>query len=234
MTVPSWPELIMLMYFGESEEHPFVGVLEVDRWYREPVVGEPLPDTVRVYTKGARYRVETLDGHVLFIRGTDRTWRFFPGSTSPVLRLLGEREDGVLRELGERPGFGSYQHAIERPPLTSWHVDESAERVAPLGATYLGRDAWEVELPPRPNRASGAQLTIDATTGQQLRCGSDHRDDFRWTELREAPELDDALFTWEGPVVGHDDIDIDFEIPPELLVGEDDLPAPEIDDRDDE
>jgi hypothetical protein len=30
MTPPSWPELIILMCFGETEEMPFTGVVEVD------------------------------------------------------------------------------------------------------------------------------------------------------------------------------------------------------------
>jgi hypothetical protein len=192
MTTPSWSELMILMFFGEAEETPFSGVLEVDGWYSGNEQHQTLPDTVRVHKSGRRYRVETLRGDVLFIRGTDRAWRF-PRSADRPIMMRDTDDDHDF-------GFGSYAVAVERPRLSVWRdQDLAAPAKPPVAARYLGRDAWDVEITFSSTTRAAAQLTIDATNGMLLRWGSDlFGDDFRWNQLREAPDLDEALFTWDG------------------------------------
>jgi hypothetical protein len=199
MTPPTWPELIVLMCFGESEEQPFTGVVTVD----DPIAGDdgdgpdgdpPLPTTVRVHKKGARYRVETLDGDVLHIRGTDRSFVFRPGSQTPA--MTDWSDDDAF-------GSGTYGQAVARPRPTSWRGDDFTTPTGPpTRTTFLGRDAWHVELAPPPHKPAPVQLVVDAVTGMQLRWGSDRFGDvFRWISLETGVELDDSLFEWDGPFV---------------------------------
>lgn len=187
--VPTWPELIILMCFGESEEQPFTGIVEVDDRYDE-VWDEPLPRTVRVHKSGARYRVETLDGEPLYIQGSDRGWRFGNGNDTP----------GLVVEDDEKSA-GTYNYAVERPNPTRWRGNDFTTPTGPATpTTYLGRDAYAVELAPPPHKPAPTTLLIDAATGMQLRWGSDEFGDvFRWTEIDDGVELADDLFTWDGP-----------------------------------
>ena len=186
--VPSWPELIILMCFGESEEPPFTGVVEVDDRYDDE--DEALPRTVRVHKSGARYRVETLDGELIYIQGTDRGWSFHPGSDTPGLITIDDEYTG-----------GSYDYAIARPNPTRWRGNDFTTPTGPaVATTYLGRAAWQLEIAPPPHKPVPITLVIDAATGMQLRWGSDEFGDvFRWTDIDHDVELADGLFTWDGP-----------------------------------
>lgn len=191
MSVPTWPELIGLMASGELRDTPFSGCLEVDGWYAGEHRVETLPSTVRVFVLGGRYRVETLAGEVLFIRGADRSWRFSRSSDLPILMLPDNTPDD---------DFGSYAAAIERPCPDSW-CDRSLDGiVGPATASvYLERDAWDVEVRASTTSLATAHLTIDAATGMVLRWGSElFGDDFRWTRLQDMTDAPDALFTWDG------------------------------------
>lgn len=187
---PTWPELIILMCFGESEEQPFTGIVEVDDRY-EDGEDEPLPRTVRVHKSGPRYRVETLGGELLFIKGADREWRFSPGAEMPVM---------IMQEDDEGFGFGSYGHAIQRPSPTHWRGDDFTTPTGPARhATYLGRDAWEVELAPPPHKPAPISLALDAATGMPMRWHSERFGDvFRWTEIEHGVAHADDLFEWTG------------------------------------
>ena len=188
--VPSWPELIILMCFGESEEQPFTGIVEVDDRYADDEE-DSLPRTVRVHKSGARYRVETLAGELLYIKGADRSWRFTPGRDVPTL---------VLHEDDDEYEGGSYGYAIERPSPTRWRGDDFTTPTGPLTRTmYLGRAAWEIEIAPPPHKPAPIVLTVDANSGMQLRWHSGRFGDvFRWTEIREVASHPDAMFEWEG------------------------------------
>lgn len=188
--VPTWPELIILMCFGESEELPFSGIVEVDDRYADGE-DEPLPQTVRVHKSGARYRVETLEGELLFIKGSEREWRFSPGAEMPVM---------ITQEDDEGFEFGSYAYAIVRPNPTNWRGDDFTTPTGPARhTTYLGRDAWEIELAPPPHKPAPILLTIDALTGMQMRWHSERFGDvFRWTEIEHDVVHGDELFDWTG------------------------------------
>ncbi len=186
--IPTWPELIILMCFGESEEEPFTGILEVDDRYDDED-GSPRR-TLRVHKSGARYRVETLDGDLLYIRAADRGWRFRPGSDTAGLVIDDDEYSG-----------GSYDYAIARPNPTRWRGNDFTTPTGPAArTTYLGREAWQVEIAPPPHKPAPATLVIDAATGQQLRWGNEEFGDvFRWTAIDYGVELADELFTWDGP-----------------------------------
>jgi hypothetical protein len=199
MTSPSWPELIILMCFGETEEMPFTGVVEVD----EALVGDGgddwedehaalLPTTVRVHKDGSRYRVEDLDGTVLYIRGADRSWQFRPGADMPAMVDYADDEE---------VGHGSYAHAVERPNPTRWRGNDFTTPTGPVTATtWLGRDAWEVEIAPPPHKSGNVSMVVDAVTGMQLSWRhEEHGDVFRWTHIEHGVDLDDSMFTWDGP-----------------------------------
>lgn len=199
---PSWPELMIWMCFGESEEAPFSGIVEVDDRYGD---GDgdgddgdgdqpTLPRTVRVHKRGALYRVETLDGDLLFIKGSDGYWRFTPGQRLP----------SMITDPDQGEGRGSYAYAIARPHPTRWQGDDFTTPTGPpRPTTYLGRDAWEIEIAPPPHKPAPITLTVDRATGMQLRWHSERfgSDVFRWTELDTDVSLDDALFTWEGAYI---------------------------------
>jgi hypothetical protein len=183
--VPTWPELIILMCFGESEEQPFTGIVEVDDRYGD------LPQTVRVHKSGSRYRVETLDGQLLFINGADRQWRFSPDGDMPVM---------ITQEDDEGFGYGSYGYAIERPNPTRWRGDDFTTPTGPARPTsYLGRDAWEIELAPPPHKPAPIILTMDAATGMRMRWHSGRFGDvFRWTDIDHGVMHAEELFDWTG------------------------------------
>ncbi|MET0448566.1 MAG: hypothetical protein ABW004_09165, partial [Aeromicrobium sp.] len=195
MTVPTWPELVRLMASGQSRDTPLTGILEVDCWYSGDHRSETLPNTVRVSMASGRYRVETLAGEVLFIRGHDRAWRFPRSSDLPILT---REPDDVVDH-----GFGSYSIAIDRPRAESW-CDRGLDGIVGevTASVYLGRDAWDVEVRVSTTSLATAHLTIDAATGMVLRWGSElFGDDFRWTRLHDLSRADDALFVWDGEAV---------------------------------
>ena len=192
--VPTWPELIILVFFGESEEQPFTGVVEVDDTYEDEDDDLAWPRTVRVHKRGRCYRVETLDGEVLYIKGADRSWRFSPGADVPAMTDHADDEELA---------FGSYGYAIERPEPTRWRGNDFSLPTGPAQrTTYLGRDAWRVELAPPPHKPAPIVLTVDAVTGMQLRWHSERFGDvFRWIELEHDVTHDDSLFVWEGDAI---------------------------------
>ncbi|MET0928786.1 MAG: hypothetical protein ABWX74_04680 [Aeromicrobium sp.] len=205
MTIPTWPELIGLMSAGEARETPFSGILEVDGWYSGDHRSETLPNTVRVFKWRARYRVETLSGEVLFIRGADRAWRFPRSSHLPI---VAHRPDGRYDRC-----FGSYAVAIDRPRPGTWlDPDPEADAVRVTGSVYLGRPSWDVVIPDPAAAAGAAHLTIDAATGMLLRRGSALLgDDFRWTRFADLPAVDDSRFAWDGDVADEDARVVDEE-----------------------
>lgn len=186
---PPWIELLVRMCAGESAERPFVGILEVpyeeddDRW----------PPTVRVFKDRERYRVEALDGRLLTIRQAARTYVFHENHV-PV--RLDDDEEGDVHH-------GAHGSIIRRRQPRDWRGDDFTKPAGPSRAvTYLGRQAWEVELTPPPHKPSALVLTIDAANGMTL---AQRSVEFglisRWTEFTEVDGHPDDLFVWEGEVV---------------------------------
>lgn len=193
MTAPRWLELLVRMTAGEQEEDPFIGVLEVlhdddPTW----------PSSVRVFKDRARYRVEDLDGTLLTIRNAEHTFVFGgmheeDGSDDGSPWRYANGEDGWYRP-------GAYGNVIERREPQDWRGDDFTSPTGPARAvTYLGRDAWEIELAPPERKPSPLVLTIDAVNGMTYERRSVRFGVLtRWTQLEVVGSHDDGLFTWDG------------------------------------
>ena len=182
------------MTAGEPEEQPFTGVLEVTgdddpSW----------PTTVRVFKDRDRYRVEALDGTVLTIRNPQHTFVFRRDDDHDAdvpHRFENDDDSGVYRP-------GALSHLIERREPRDWRGDDFTTPTGPARqVTYLGRDAWEVELAPPEHKPSPLLITIDAVNGmtyeqRSLLLGGLSR----WTQLDLVDAHDDELFEWHGDAV---------------------------------
>lgn len=187
----SWLELLVRMCAGEAGERPFVGVLEVpyeeddDRW----------PSTVRVFKDRDRYRVETLDGDVLAIRGSAHTYVF---RRDEEVQRYDNDADGEFRP-------GPHSDVIMRREPWDWRGDDFTTPTGPASAvTYRGRDAWEIELAPPERKPSAIVLTVDATNGMVYEQRSVEFGVLsRWTEITDVESHPDELFEWTGDAVWH-------------------------------
>jgi hypothetical protein len=106
----------------------------------------------------------------------------------------------ITQEDDEGFEFGSYGYAIERPRPTHWRGDDFTTPTGPARrTTYLGRDAWEVELAPPPHKPAPSILTVDAATGMPMRWHNERfGDTFRWTEIERGVTHADDFFEWAG------------------------------------
>lgn len=186
---PPWIELLVRMCAGESAEQPFVGILEVAENYD----GDEWPSAVRVFKDRERYRVESLDGRLLTIRQAGRTYVFHEDD---VPARLDDDEDGEVHH-------GAHGNIIRRRHPSDWRGDDFTRPAGPpREVTYLGRQAWEVELTPPPHKPSALVLTIDAGNGMTLEQRSvEFGLISRWTEIAAVESHPDDLFTWDGEVV---------------------------------
>lgn len=183
LAVPTWPELVISMTFGEIEEGPFTGLLQITDTSGEST-------TVRVFKRFGEYRIESLDGELLAARQHRSLFQPESGLTLPPWSAY--LEDHIHIDHG---------HAIERRELFEWQGDDFGFTL-PLGPARateaLGRAAWVVELAPPEDESSPALLTIDAATGLQLKMESrEHGVLLEWLELEFLDALDDELFSCE-------------------------------------
>jgi hypothetical protein len=211
--IPSWSVLVSLMVHGPDIEPTVRGTIRsVDgtdetRGYatfshREddlpPVVAGAYTRSrdleggslLRVWKDGPRIRIEESDGSPNLIVGSDATWSFDrihdePLKSSRVQILYGYRG---TRLLGRRTAEGFLGHDFTTPS-------------GPIGSTtFLGRQAWTVELAPPASKPYPLQLVVDAETGlllQQRNDGFGTVDEYVEFVLDE--ELDPSLFVWDGP-----------------------------------
>lgn len=197
------------MTAGEPEESPFVGILEVRELGRDDQdevveVGDDdlrWPSRVRVFKDRERYRVESLDGTLLTIRDAQYTFVFghdlddedhtVAGHDTP--RRFDNEADGEVRP-------GAHGQVIERREAIDWRGDDFTTPAGPaVPVTYLGRDAWEVELVPPLHKPSPLVLTIDAVTGMTYQQRSVQYGVLsRWVELEDVASHSDSLFEWDG------------------------------------
>lgn len=188
----TWLELLVRMCAGEEYERPFVGVLEVpyeedeDRW----------PSTVRVFKDRDRYRVETLDGDLLTIRGSAHTYVFRRNEEPSRYE---NDADGEFRP-------GAHSGVIMRREAWDWRGADFTTPTGPaIAVTFLGREAWEVELAPPEHKPSALVLTIDATNGMVYEQRSVEFGVLnRWTEITDVESHADELFEWDGEVVWYE------------------------------
>jgi hypothetical protein len=192
MTPPSWLELLVRMTAGEQEERPFVGVLEV-----ADEVETSWPSRVRVFKDRERYRVESLDGRVLTIRNAEHTFVFRDEHDEDCPDDVPHRYDNLD---GEYVRPGAYGNVIERREPRDWRGDDFTIPTGPAAAvTFLGHDAWQIELAPPEHKPSPLVVTIDAANGMTYEQRSALFGVLsRWTQLEVVDSHDDALFVWNG------------------------------------
>lgn len=183
--VPTWPALVMLMAFGEIEEGPLTGVLQVT----DASGGLA---TARIHKRFGLYRAEQLDGDLIQICQHIPVY-------DQALDLI-QPEWGSVANDGEH---GTYRHAVERRELYEWRSSDFTQPLGPARAvTLLERPCWQVDLAPSEHKTSPLTITIDAATGMQLKVESrDFGTLHEWLEIEFVAELDDELFAWDGTVV---------------------------------
>lgn len=193
MNPPTWLELLVRMTAGEAEEKPFVGVLEV--------LGDEDPEwpsVVRVFKDRERYRVEDLDGTLLTIRNALHVFSFGAAGDHPEEVHPGDPQRFDNDGSSFHPG--AYGHLLARRHPTDWRGDDFTTPTGPARpVTFLGRDAWEVELAPPDHKPSPLVLVVDVVTGMTYEQRSRQFGPLsRWTEIEDVEAHPDELFEWAG------------------------------------
>ncbi|MFL5952755.1 MAG: hypothetical protein ACJ76I_01420 [Gaiellaceae bacterium] len=198
--VPDWPHLVVLMALGNGPDPTIRGIVEAT----EPISaddGEPadfhvdgrpyrvVSDRFRVYKRGQLVRRERADGSLISIHGVDTVWTWQAEEELPVARPARAVFFG-----------GPDQPLTTRRQVDEWSGDDFTRPTGPATATtFLGRDAWRVEIAPPPHKLFPLTLVIDAATGLVLSQRNDGwRSSTEWVELDLGVDLPDELFTWTG------------------------------------
>lgn len=144
----------------------------------------------RVWRSGRRVRLERPDGRPSLIVGEERCWQFRGDDPVPV-----ESPSSVVAYQGNGTQL------LHRRPAAEFTGDDFTRPTGPVGhTTFLGRDAYTVELAPPAHKPYPVQLVVDGETGlvlQQRNDGFGSVDE--WAEIVVGEQLDDQLFRWQGP-----------------------------------
>lgn len=204
MTI-SWPELVVLMGFGDGREDTLSGLLRVrevnpvwDDWEgdepveQHPTLGRVLvhESALRIARRGNLVRVSRPDGRVSAIFGAETSWFCEDGSDTPVAH------DAHTSSFG-----WAGAEFIRRLPPSRWEGTDFTKLTGPITETeYLGRPAYAFELAPPPHKPYPLQMIVDAETGLVLRkANRDFGSYEEWVEIDFNPELPNELFVWDGP-----------------------------------
>lgn len=201
-----WHQLLYLMVHGPSiamsgriREVPGQARRGIG-WVRmggdpHPVFARGAGDEVDAWCWGDRFRLAEPDGRVTLICDGVTAWSF----GEPDAPALESPRDHV--ELGL-----TGTDLLVRSTAERWLADDFTRPTgAPVRTTYLGRDAWEVELAPPSHKPSPMQVVVDAESGMVLQQRNDAQGYVsEWSELTVSSTLDVELFTWDGPVVSWD------------------------------
>ncbi|MFC6707176.1 hypothetical protein [Flexivirga alba] len=181
------------LYFGSFEsEHqapPLTPIVLAD---------EDGPATLHVRIKGARHRLDRLDGTVFFIQDTDRAWQFHDEHPN--------RPD----EGGSEVSYvGTVWSLVVRPDRDRFEGNDFTRPTGPPRATeYLGRAAWEVQLAPPSHKPFPLTYVVDAETGLLLQERNERAGLLAgWLEFEVGADIDDSVFGWNGPVVTEEERD---------------------------
>lgn len=219
MTI-TWPELVVLMGFGDGREDTVSGLLrvrdvnpiddesaddEVDGDVeRHPVLGRIAVHEaqLRVSRRGQLLRVERPDGRVSAIFGADTTWLFEGGGDVPVAY------DAHATSFG-----WAGADFVRRLPPSRWEGDDFTRLTGPIeDVEYLGRPAYAFELAPPRRKPYPLQLIVDAQTGIVLRqANRDFGSYEEWLEVDVDADLGEDLFRWDGPTRAPHDWDAEHE-----------------------
>jgi hypothetical protein len=201
----------MLVTMADGPRRPIHGVVVPYRNTDEPLhyyygtYGEEpvfLParlEGLRLYRWGRRSRIESLDGHVLFVSDGTTAWDFTSEPNRPRCT--------ELRRV-HSPGSGRY--LVITPRVEHWVGDHHARPTGPVtDLEFLGRRCWSVDLAARESDRRpepSMRLVVDAETGTVLgQHSGDGIDGAAFTDLTVGEPVDPSLFTWDGPVVSDDE-----------------------------
>lgn len=197
----TWPQLVALIALGNGAEPSLRGIAHA-RDVRPVEDDEPadleIPGhgryrthegSVRVFKRGDLVRRERLDGRPLAIQGADTLW-------------IWEGSDTIPTAFPRRTTAWGWPDSplTQRRGMDEWSGDDFTQPVAPATpTTFLGRDAWQVQLRPPPHKPFPLTLVVDALTGLVLQQRNDgFHSVTEWQELDFDVVLDDELFVWEG------------------------------------
>jgi hypothetical protein len=202
MTDITFAQLVALMTVGDGVEHSLRGVMRsrdaVPADDDEPadvdIPGQGrhryLEERLRVRLRGDLARREFLDGRLMSIAGRETLWVWEHGHDVPT----------AFPRVTTMWGWPDSELTARRE-MRDWRGDDFTKAVAaPMATTFLGRDAWRVDLLPPPHKPFPLTLVVDAVTGLVLRQSNDGFGTVtEWEELELDVELPDELFEWHGP-----------------------------------
>ena len=211
MTEPiAWVNLLQLVVHGPSPEPTVRGRLHravpdedspeaigfAGFGHERPVLSgvRPAPADfsapLRVWRDGQRVRIEEESGRVNLIADDETCWQFDDGEVPR------QAPRSALHFALEATGL------LARRAADEWVGDDFTRPTGPIGTTtFLGRDAFTVELAPPPHKPYPLQWVVDAETGLILQQRNDAFGTIEeWTEFVVGEPFDDSLFRWDGPV----------------------------------
>ncbi len=151
---------------------------------------EEEPVLTRAWRSGRRVRLERPDGRPSLIVGGESCWQFRGDDPVPVISPS---------SAGAYQGNGT--QLLHRRDSNDFIGDDFTRPTGPVGTTtFLGRQAYTVELAPPAHKPFPIQLVVDSETGlvlQQRNDGFGSVDE--WAEVELGEQLDEQLFRWQGP-----------------------------------
>jgi hypothetical protein len=151
---------------------------------------EEEPVLTRAWRSGRRVRLERPDGRPSLIVDDERCWHFRGDDPVPV-----ESPSSAVAYQGNGTEL------LHRRDANAFTGDDFTRPTGPVGTTtFLGREAYTVELAPPAHKPFPVQLVVDSETGlvlQQRNDGFGSVDE--WVEIEFGEQWDEQLFRWQGP-----------------------------------
>jgi hypothetical protein len=151
---------------------------------------EEEPVLTRAWRSGRRVRLERPDGRPALIVDDESCWQFRGDDPVPVV----SPSSAVAYQ-------GNGTRLLHRRASSDFTGEDFTRPIGPVGTTtFLGREAYTVELAPPAHKPFPVQLVVDGETGlvlQQRNDGFGAVDE--WIELVVGEQLDEQLFRWQGP-----------------------------------
>ncbi|HEX8079686.1 MAG TPA: hypothetical protein VF557_05715 [Jatrophihabitans sp.] len=156
----------------------------------ESVDADAEPVLTRAWRSGRRVRLERPDGRPSLIVGERSCWQFRGDDPVPV-----ESPSSAVAYQGNGTQL------LRRRKAGEFTGDDFTRPTGPVGqTTFLGRDAYTVELAPPAHKPFPIQLVVDGETGLVLQERNDGYGSVdEWAEIVVGEQLDDGLFRWQGP-----------------------------------
>lgn len=155
-------------------------------------------DGCQVWRHGAKLRIESPEGLLVFITDGARAWDF---SQDPAAPLAGT--PAQVRH------FGDYQLLLGYRDARDWQGEDFTRPTGPVQEVeFAGRQCWTVDLAPPEHKPHPLRIWVDVESGQMLGVRSEAGGEGQeFTDVVVGEEFDDALFAWDGPVTTIEELD---------------------------